>query len=544
MKLKNAVAAALLMVATDSVKAVQPGDSIGPAPIVKIYPPPLGEPASQDYAITVNSQPSFCYGSYAFDPSSKQTIQGRPVSPMTFCPFDFSGRVEVTITFLNGLSRAGLDLSSVIVRPLATDLRPQVANGSFTLHLTRPGQYTIEPGGALTHPLHIFANPLEVNPPGPYDQDVVYFGPGVHPVPSISLAAGKTLYIAGGAVVYLQPSGLGPGSGPPIKVPPFITTVNSDHVTIRGRGILCGRAALAAGQRAQLVAANFAQNLEVEGVTLREAGDWTLVISNSSHVAVDHVKILGHFENSDGVVISGSTDAVIKNSFVHNADDSMEVKAWQPASNIIFDNDIVWSTVGGAFGIPSEVYADISNITFQNSTVIHSTEADSSRGALGVNLQGGANVNDIVFKNMVVEQIAGFVHAPIKLDNNWDSWNMNLPTIPGNPYVESHPDPSAYRPRGTITNVLFKNIDVLQCDACTAVFMADAAVSPISGVVLDNLTLVGRALKPGSPNILTNQWVAPPVVRSDDLGRCRDNEHRICGHRICGSGMDPDGGCR
>src|SRR5215470_2165785 len=189
MKLKNAVAAALLLVSTDSVHAVRPGDVTHSTPIVKIYPPPLGEPASQDYAMTVNGQPSFCYGSYAFDPSSKQTIQGRPVSPMTFCPFDFSGRIEVTITFLNGLSQAGLDLSSAIVRPLATGLRPQVVNGSLTLHLTRPGQYTIEPGGALTHPLHIFANPLEVDPPSPYDLDVVYFGPGVHLVPTCRLPA-------------------------------------------------------------------------------------------------------------------------------------------------------------------------------------------------------------------------------------------------------------------------------------------------------------------------------------------------------------------
>ena len=195
-------------------------------------------------------------------------------------------------------------------------------------------------GGSLTHPLHIFANPLEVNPPSPYDQEVVYFAPGVYTVPDILLSSGKTLYIAGGAVVYLQPSGSG-SSNPPILVPPFIKTVNSSNVTIRGRGILCGRQALAAGQRAQLIAGNFTQNLQVEGITLREAGDWTPVVSNSNQTTIDNIKILGHFENNDGVVISGSTNAVIKNSFVHNGDDSMEVKAWQPAGNITFDNDIV-----------------------------------------------------------------------------------------------------------------------------------------------------------------------------------------------------------
>ena len=41
---------------------------------VTLYPAPPGEPASQDYAVTVNGQPCFCYTSWRFDTESTTTI--------------------------------------------------------------------------------------------------------------------------------------------------------------------------------------------------------------------------------------------------------------------------------------------------------------------------------------------------------------------------------------------------------------------------------------------------------------------------------------
>ena len=54
--------------------------------------------------------------------------------------------------------------------------------------------------GDVDNNLMIFANPLEVNPPSPTDPDVIYLGPGLY-TQNYIVPSGKTLYIAGGAVV-------------------------------------------------------------------------------------------------------------------------------------------------------------------------------------------------------------------------------------------------------------------------------------------------------------------------------------------------------
>ena len=100
------------------------------------------------------------------------------MSPVSFCSFDHEGEVEVEVRFLDGLRQAGLDTSSVVVRPLAHGLQPRVKDGRIRFRLRRPCQLSIEPGGSLRHPLHLFANPLEKDVPAPNDPKVRYYGPG------------------------------------------------------------------------------------------------------------------------------------------------------------------------------------------------------------------------------------------------------------------------------------------------------------------------------------------------------------------------------
>ena len=99
---------------------------------------------------------------------------------------------------------------------------------------------------------------------------------------------------------------------------------------------------------------------------------------------------------------------MVENSFAHTGDDAFEIKSWDgyPVSNVTFQNNVCWATVGGAFMVPSEVsqllrgvyyeiftvedkvYSDISAVTWIGNTVLHATDGWYGRAAIGVNSQG------------------------------------------------------------------------------------------------------------------------------------------------------------
>ena len=486
---------------------------------VTIYPAPAGEPASQDYAVTVNGRPVFCYTSYRFDADSAATLAGRPVSPVSFCAFDLSGEAEVTVRLLDGLDRAGIDTSRVTVRPLAHGVRPDVVDGAFSFRVSRPCQLTVEAGEGLAHPLHIFVNPLETDAPDPNDPRVRYFGPGVHDLGETDIGDAETVYIAGGAIVNLRP--VDPGMlgeshrAYGVEVwwaPGLFSSKWRKQVTIRGRGILCGRKALERGQRGHLIRVQGIDGLEIEGIIIRESSVWSLNVVNSNRVHIDNVKVIGHYVNNDGIVIGGTSDALVENCFSHNADDSFEVKVWIPQRNVVFRNCVVWTDVGGSLGLCCECGADLTNVLYQDCTVLHATCASTSRGAIGIELEGEGTVSDFRFERVTIEDVRGALHAPIKVVNNWDDWHMGLPHKPGRPYQQLNP-PVRDKPRGAIRDVLFRDVRVLQARNTDVVIMADGPDSPIENVTFEGVEICGQRLVPGDPRIKTNEWVRNVVVK-------------------------------
>ncbi|MBD3174348.1 MAG: hypothetical protein GF320_04155 [Armatimonadia bacterium] len=494
-------------------------DSTGPARVVT-YPAPEDEAPSPDYRVWIDGQPVFCYTSYRYDPRSDHTIAGRPVSPLTFAYFDFEGSVDVRVRLLPGLTEAGLDTRTVVVRPLAHDIEPTVEDDEIRFSLDEPCQLSIEPGGSLTHALHLFANPLEVDPPSPDDPGILYFGPGSHELGVTDIQSGQTVYVAGGAVLHLKPAPEGDLSPWPgllyglqlWEQPGMFTSSYQRDVTIRGRGILCGRRALDQLQRGHLIRVQEIEDLSIEGIIIRESSVWSLNVVNSRGVHIDNVKIVGHYVNNDGIVVGGTSDALVENCFSHNADDSLEIKVWVPQSNVTFRNCVVWNDVGGAFGLCHETDADLSNVIFEGCTAIHVTDSPTSRGAIGLELQGPGNVSNFRFENIVIEDVRGESHAPIKVVNNWDGWHMNLPTVPQNPYKQSDPPPRE-QPRGSITGVVFRNINVIHSETPHVVVMADGPDSPVRDIVFENVTVNGRALAADDPRLVIGDWVTGLVIR-------------------------------
>jgi hypothetical protein len=475
---------------------------------------------SPDYRVSVNGKAVFCHKSYAYtseqyfwetrpatpvaEPGktklSEAIAEGRPVTPLTYCSFDFQNKVQVKVSFKDPLRQAKdpvteapfIDTRVVDVRPLSAGINPPVTtvtqpDGStnpgiiFTLDAKAPCQLvhtktrtansacqlSIEPGKQTKHPLHLFANPIETDVPviddsvkvmepnntdDPYhsgaemklsgEQDTLYFKPGVHYVNPISLkpdpnkqTPSTTIYVAGGAVVYLKPQYVPrattcdpPKPCPPLPptfacekypcpprqlhnrswiwIDPLIKSYDLSNIAIKGRGILSGKLALDGNpnenltQRASLISLDGGEDgglyeghtVKVEGVTLDEPGDKALVFNylnrptaagacpvseidtDKCRARVSNVKVIGHFGNTDAIVFNGTHNGIVQDSFAHNADNGMQVKSFARSThNIEFRNNVIWSDAVGSFGLFGEAESDITKVRYHDSVVIHMT---------------------------------------------------------------------------------------------------------------------------------------------------------------------------
>lgn len=468
-----------------------------------IYPGPSGEPQSSDYRVSVNGRSLFVYTSYQYGPPGQSTkiIKGRPVSPVSFCYFDFAGKpVTVTVTMTN----PRLNRSGVVVRPIARRISPTIYNSSFSFRVSEPGPITIQPGGSLVRPLHIFANPIETDKPDPKDPNVIYYGPGIHSAHKIDLNAGKTLYVAGGAVVYCDTAHREYAKGEK-----YFVEGKGSNIKVMGRGILCGRKTREdSNNQVGIMVLRSGSNVKAEGVILRESSNWTFMTDNISGLLIDNVKVIGYDGSCDGIVICDTSDAVIRNSFCHNADDAMEIKVWHDMNNILFENNVVWTTVASAYGLAHETMANVTNVTYRNCTVINAAANRSRRAPIGISLHGPGNADGFLFENIVIEYIQGSAMPPIRVQNNQDNeFNPPPATLPNNSYILAKPDPSQNRPRGTISNVTFKNIRVLNTKCAHVVVMSDAKSSPINRVTFKNVVINGRKLVSRDRRIWANDWV-------------------------------------
>ena len=92
--------------------------------------------------------------------------------------FDFSGEVEVSVTFNHGTVRTGR------VRPLSYGITPYIDGNTMTFKLDRPRNLSVEVNGDIFHNLHLFANPIDEKKPKKLkDKNLIYFGPGIHTFP-------------------------------------------------------------------------------------------------------------------------------------------------------------------------------------------------------------------------------------------------------------------------------------------------------------------------------------------------------------------------
>jgi hypothetical protein len=291
--------------------------------------------------------------------------------------------------------------------PSSLKIVPKVNGMHLTLTMTEPKPLTVEVNDDWVHSLHLFGNPSEENVPRSNDPDVVYFGPGIHEVGHLEVGSGKTVYLAGGAVVrgVIQPDEpfhVSHSAGNKQERRTYRPTVQlrGHGITLRGRGILDGSACPHHARNLLLVEGS---DIRVEGIILRDSSTWNMPIRRSDRVAVQNVKVLGYRANSDGIDVCNSRDVTVERCFLRTWDDLIVVKTDRgqgEAKRIIARDCVLWNEVAHALSVGAELRENVDDVLFTHCDVIH----DKGREwTLRVFHCDSARVSNVRFSDLRIE---------------------------------------------------------------------------------------------------------------------------------------------
>jgi hypothetical protein len=417
---------------------------------------------------------------------------------VSFAYFDCSDRVEVSVTVTGG------QLKTVRIRPSISGIKPVIKGNTIYFFINPLDQLSIEVNGDIFHNLHLFANPLEQSVPSPLDTNVLYYESGVHHVGRVHLSSGKTVYIAGGAVVK--------GS--------FMMD-HAENVTIRGRGILT-QVNVGAGQADSLalltrknhdnwsrndeLTVNYSKHVRVEGIMVIP-NKYSLLIGQSTDVDVQNFKSFSSGGNADGIDIFCSANIRLDHIFMRNADDCIAIYGhrWNyygNTRNVLVTNANLWADMAhpvliGTHG-DTEHPDTLEAIKFEHINVLdqHENQIDY-QGCLALNAGDSNLIREVVFNDVRVDDI-----RKGQLVNLRVMYNRKYNTSPG---------------KG-IENVIFRNVTYNADTPGLSVIAGYDESRAIKNIVFENLVIGG--------NLITDDMKGKPgFYKTSDMANIYIGEH-------------------
>lgn len=441
----------------------------------RVWPMPAGEPRSDVFQVEADGQTVFVSQTHVAPTDAVSRFKAVDDVPhsgdyfalASFGSFDLTGPVQVRVTCEENVKQLKL-------LPSSYGLKADVMGREITFTLDHPGQVTVEVNGDATRSLHLFANPPETNVPVAQDTNTIYFGPGIHEVTNtIRVTEGKTLYVAGGAV--LRATG---HNGPVVEM-------TGRHVALRGRGIIDGSGCPIHTRHLLLI---HADDVTVEGVILRDSSTWNVPIRGCHGVRLTDVKVFGCRANSDGFDICNSEDVTVDGCFLRTLDDLIVVKSDKgqgPVRHVVAKNCVLWNQVAHALSVGAELREDVDDVLFTNCDVIHDTGREWT---LRVYHCDSATVSNVRFENIRVEESRRLISLWI----NKAIWSRDTE-------------------RGHIRDVTFKDISAVTEGRPRVELAGFDAGHMIDGVKFENVKLNGQPLAAGE--VVTNGFVSGVVVK-------------------------------
>jgi hypothetical protein len=439
---------------------------------VVTYPAPTGEARSEDYQLWAAGKSVDVYTARTLDPpfAGKEWDFGGPYS---FANFDVSGTVEVRITSRRSLRNA-------VVRPASAKVKSRLEDDhTLVLSLPGPRKLSIEPDGKKG-PLLLFANPLEKNPPRPGAPGVIYFGPGIHQPKVILVTNNQTLYLAGGAVVK---GGL---------------LAYGENIRIAGRGILDGSDYEWRKGPTPHVISIRGTNVEVSGITIRGASQWTIVPRDSRRVTVRGVKLCGgRVQNDDGINPCNSQDVLITDCFLRTDDDCMALKGLEttvPNRNvegITVENCTLWCDRARIFLLGAESQAPfMRHVTLRNLDIIH------------------FSMTPFLFEPGEEMRLENIVVENVRIHGEGQAELIRVrPTV--NHYMRTQTP-------GFVRDVRFKNVQLTgSAGEYRVKFVGADAEHDVRGVRIESVTINGRPLARSSPEVRIGKHVSNVIFAGE-----------------------------
>jgi hypothetical protein len=458
------------------------------AATVKVYPAPQGEELSTDYTVQVEGQDTPVYVAKVSPADQKARWKGMDdkansadyFETASFTYFDFEGTVRIRITCPQAVHSAK-------VLPSSYGIQPSIDGNTIAIQLDQPRHLTVEINDTWVGALHVFGNPPETDVPSPDDPNVIYYGAGIHEVGSLTVPSGKTVYVAGGAIVRGviqadEPFRISSYSGLKTYAPTF--TLQGEKIVFRGRGIVDGSHCTTHARNLLLVRG---QDIRIEGVILRDSSTWTIPIRQSDRVTVKNAKLLGYRANSDGIDICNSRDVTVHGCFIRTLDDLIVVKSDRgqgEVRRVVAKDCVLWNEVAHALSIGAELRENVDDVLFADCDVIHDLGREWT---LRVYHCDAARISNIRFENIRIEETRRLISLWI----GKAVWTRD-------------------EARGHIDNVVFKDIRAVGKEPRVE-FTGFSETNAIENVTLTNVVINGEPLK--AEAIKSNAFVRNVNVR-------------------------------
>ena len=313
----------------------------------------------------------------------------------------------------------------VEIRPAGLGITPQIEGGVIRFTLEKPAYFTVEPYGRQ-NALHIFADPMPAYQIDPADENVLYYGPGIHAPGQIELKSGQTLFLDEGAVVYA-----------------CVSAIDASNIRILGRGILdnshnkeqilfevtedpevlARHEAINNVTRQFTIQMEYCDNIEIDGITIRDSLVYNIRPVACRNIHIANVKTIGCWRyNSDGFDMHNCKNVLIEDCFLRTFDDCICVKGfdcyyngdiaqavwdamhrngkvYDTFRNVRVRNCVLWNDWGKCLEIGAETKAEeIFDVIFEDCHIIHTTH--SVLDCMNVDY---ADVHDITWRGIHIQ---------------------------------------------------------------------------------------------------------------------------------------------